>query len=383
MRRFSYLQNVTTPLLRSTRQPIPRSTALQQSRFYSSAPSARSSKRTFPLWFVVGALSGVLITFAWATAKPQVNQLAEGLNATSFTSYRLVDREPVSSTSSIFTFVPLQRGRDASLLNKLYLQGLWSSEIKQPQLQVSRYYTPLGLSAVNKGRYGEDALQFLIREELHGEVSGWLHRLPLGTSVGLRGPRGQYTLPNDTKEMVYLAGGTGIAPAIQAARSLLINTESRDALPQFHIMWANRRREDCMGGINDSRSSSGWFSWLSSNRAPSFAQQQQSRQSVLVEELESLKSAFCGKMKVDYFVDDEKSFITWDALKPALDTTEVSGARSNTANVQNRLILVSGPDGFIAHYAGPKAWVEGNETQGELGGLLRHVEKLGWKVAKI
>jgi len=45
--------------------------------------------------------------------------------------------------------------------------------------------------------------------------------------------------------------------------------------------------------------------------------------------------------------------------------------------------LVSGPDGFIEHWAGKKIWVGGHEAQGLLGGILSRLDLKDWNVWKL
>jgi hypothetical protein len=51
------------------------------------------------------------------------------------------------------------------------------------------------------------------------------------------------------------------------------------------------------------------------------------------------------------------------------------------------LLMVSGPEGFINAFAGPKRWAEGKELQGPVGGMIRKLmgETLGrgWLVLKL
>ncbi|KAG5922832.1 hypothetical protein E4U42_005234 [Claviceps africana] len=39
------------------------------------------------------------------------------------------------------------------------------------------------------------------------------------------------------------------------------------------------------------------------------------------------------------------------------------------------LLMVSGPDGFVAHYAGEKAWLGGALTQGPVGGVAGQLQR--------
>ena len=319
---------------------------------------------------------------AWAYSKYEADKQKSILGSAAFVPYTLKAAVPVSSTSSIFTFVPKATDGDFLEVHHLHGQGIWSAEVKQPQLQIAREYTPLPLSDGAKERFGPNALQFLIRKEIRGEVSGWIHKLPIGADISIRGPRSQYALPDGVDEVLFLAGGTGIAPALQLAHSLLDFKKSKENI-KMHIMWANRRREDCVGGISDTQKTKGWFRWWPQSQPVDPALEQPVHKSHLVVELESLKLRLGGRLNVGYFVDDEGSFINMKALKPVLAASNPTGESGVALPRKNRLILISGPDGFVAYLAGPKLWQGRQEGQGDLAGLLKEAEKLGWKVWKL
>jgi hypothetical protein len=46
------------------------------------------------------------------------------------------------------------------------------------------------------------------------------------------------------------------------------------------------------------------------------------------------------------------------------------------------LFIVSGPDGFVSHYAGPKIWRGGKQTQGPVGGVVAEIQKSHPQIAK-
>lgn len=157
-----------------------------------------------------------------------------------FVKYTLVGKDHVSSTCSIFKLKPA--GNVVVDLDDPSLErAITSIEFKQPQLQIARSYTCL---PQEQGQH-MDEVRFLIRKEQNGEVSSFLHRLPLNAEIEIRGLRPEYVLPEDVKSAMFLVGGTGIAPALQAVDKL-------DGQVKTHIMWASRRREDCIGGYNDS-----------------------------------------------------------------------------------------------------------------------------------
>jgi len=252
---------------------------------------------------------------------------------------------------------------------------------KQPQLQIARAYT---LLPAEPGQ-SPDELRFLIKRERGGEVSSYLHRLETGAEVEIRGPNAEYTLPEErVRKVVFIAGGTGIAPALQAAKA--VRADEADV----HILWANRHREDCEGGKSDTLSAqtswsetfAGWFSPFSTPGKDAKAQDtavERRPKSEIVRRLEALKREGQGRVAVDYFVDDEERFI-----KPVEATTLVRASFSPEAKPDGKnLLFVSGPEGFVNAWAGPKEWRDGNELQGPLGGVLSKLDLRDWEVVKL
>ena len=84
-------------------------------------------------------------------------------------------------------------------------------------------------------------------------------------------------------------------------------------------------------------------------------------------------------MAVDYFVDEENAFI-----QPKDATRLVRSSFSTSSGSEGKaIIFISGPEGFINHWAGPKVWADGREVQGPLGGVLATLELKGWEVVKL
>jgi hypothetical protein len=361
---------------------------------------------------------------------------------------------------------------------------LWSVEVKQPEIMVSRDYTPLPPSRRVGGEEGEEEKTVRLYVRKLGLVSKWLSGLEVGGNVELRGPRLGFDLrkrigevdnavaegkekagldnnnaadqPQDqrVKRVVFLAGGTGIATALQAAEALL-------AVPgvEMDIVWANRRREDCVGCGSGQESGD------------------QNRNAVLAM-LEEFRRAYgAERFRYSCTVDEEGSFITRDTIArlmagsttattlssaatgsekrrsssspifgflsssqpspttatAATNTTKtspttqpidcsnchyhspillaaspdsdpsrtnptpeavsckcVSPATGQPVNGGKNLLILSGPEGFIEHYAGAKVWSEGRERQGVVGGVVGDVikrnlkkEAEGWLVLKL
>ncbi|KAF9701459.1 hypothetical protein EKO04_000212 [Ascochyta lentis] len=316
----------------------------------------------------------------------------ESLNPHTFTPYTLVDKQPVSSTSAIFTLRNANGVPDSQSVKEVEKRSVWSVQIKQPQLQIARAYTPLPHTA--DGKKDENApqdMRLLIRQETRGEVSTYLHRLPEQATIELRGPNAEFELPRNVKEVIFLAGGTGIAPAMQVAQALSRRTGS-----QMQILWANRKREECVGGISDDKGTSkpsqnrlGWWKSVligSSETATLVGLSQDDttesetpqRKGLIVKELDALKernTVATQGLRVQYYVDEENTFIQPDdVIKRMASTSQEKGSK---------LIIVSGPDGFIEHWAGRKLWMDGREVQGPLGGVLKGIDLGDWKVFKL
>ncbi|KAF2491372.1 hypothetical protein BU16DRAFT_117724 [Lophium mytilinum] len=310
------------------------------------------------------------------------------LNPHSFTPYTLVSKQPISSTSTIFTLRNRSGSPDPESLKDVWKRSVWSVQVKQPQLQIARAYTPLPPHAGrSEGEHDEtQELRLLIRKEEGGEVSTYVHKLPEQSTVELRGPNVEHELPHDTKEVLFLAGGTGIAPAMQVAHALRSKPGAR-----LHILWANRNREDCVGGQSDGLQAappgrvSGWRSMFGLEE-PVLTQESATppaKQGVIVKELEAMKDSSKSHgsgLGVEYFVDDERNFIKPVNVARHL---KLSDQNDGAPSKEGKVILVSGPDGFIEHWAGKKLWIGGREVQGPLGGVLSQMDLRGWQVYKL
>ncbi|PBP24888.1 homoaconitase LysF [Diplocarpon rosae] len=314
------------------------------------------------------AVLTALATAIVLIADPNNKEVKKIFDAPRFTPFTIVKREEVSPTSIILTLRPQTLvNRPRKLLDDPYQacreKGTWSVEFKQPDLQIARSYTPL---PPKKGDPKGD-LRFLIRREHKGEVSGYLHTLGEGSQVQLRGPHEEFSLPESVQDVLFLAGGTGIAPALQVAHTLLEARDTQAEKSKIHIVWASRKRADCEGGV-DSSNPNAWEAHKTGK---------------IVQELELLQQSHPGQLSVDYLVDEEGKCL--DQKRISSLTMMKTKARSGAAmaDIDSQLLFVSGPEGFISYVAGPKRWEHGREGQGELGGILRKMGLKTWKVWKL
>lgn len=352
-------------------------------RVYSSTPeqnheppNARDSSRSSSTSrnFLTGLSIGLGLVIGW-----QGYEIFKQRDP--FAVYLLAAKESVSSTASIFHLEPKSKTHDLELYKDAWRKGIWNVHFKQPQLQIVRAYTPLPPIDESTGQE-KGELRFLIRRDPHGEVSTYLHKLSLGAEIELRGPNLEYELTPEVRQIVFFAGGTGIAPALQIAHALFEGNKTEEARrdKKLHILWANRVREDCLGGVSDPPPDtalppkptwSGLFSGTKSQpkRSPPSSQEK----GVIVKELEALKQKYPGQVTVEYYVNAEDTWIDEDAVFRALARFDDKIFSTSSAMPQEqRQILISGPPGFISYLAGPKEWRNGREEQGSVSRLVAH-----------
>ncbi|KAI1876451.1 hypothetical protein JX265_003977 [Neoarthrinium moseri] len=344
----------------------------------------------------------------------------DSLNTTRFTPFNIISKEQVSPTAFILTIrcpgavLP----KNASKFKAAWEHGLWSVEMKQPQLQIARHYTPL--PPLNAGEVDAGEVRFLIRKMDGGEMSNYLSRLQVGDQVWLRGPHYGFDIKKrlgDAQDVVFVAGGTGIAPALQIAHKLLDASSTSNTLQSgklsVRILWANRKNVDSLGREQLTGRSKE-------------AKRGRAMESSLTNQVMELQRKHGDSFTIDYFVDDER-FIAQSDINAALGLqaqkqpvfaradkscrwhsherlASVSDEEDRTQTLASKctcrphkmpeepigrnLVCVSGPDGFIEAFAGSKRWFGGREIQGPVLGLLGSMKRIDprmddWLVLKM
>jgi ferredoxin-NADP reductase len=362
------------------------------------------------------------------------------LNSQTFTPFTLIAKHKVSASSSIFVLRPPPNNDATQQLATVWdADSLWSVQAKQPQLQIGREYTPIPPTDVLSGQSltgdGSADIHLLIRREKNGEMTTYLHGLqPPTATVHLRGPYQDVKLPQHVDEVLFIAGGTGISPALQVAHIM-----SRRPGAKVTILWANRRRDECVQApiSKDSVASSGRWWWGGSVKTVDTSSIQKKDQAhegaphedkgLVVRIIEEMQARTPnGNLRVEYFIDEEDSFIKHTDVRKILSRSEadasaaasiaskertnikpvpISGTtsaaipsgsaiasaatRESTTSLPQpktggKLILVSGPNGFVDYWAGRKRMsADGKEIQGPLGGALGEMDLNGWKVWKL
>lgn len=226
-------------------------------------------------------------------------------------------------------------------------------------------------------------------------MSTYLSRLGVGHGVWLRGPHPGFDIMKrlgGQKHVVFLAGGTGVVPGLQVARAILDGRSDTS----FTLLWAVRKREELQGVKPETNSS--WSRWW--NRTlPEEIQQGIQAASPMGRELDEMKTRYGDRLTIHIAIDEEKTRFKSEDLSNALQQSPspkiqpAAGCQLHdqrlyiglsefepsappcicTASEQSQpgknLFMVSGPEGFVAHYTGPKLWLGGVETQGPVSGV--------------
>ncbi|KTW26692.1 hypothetical protein T552_02699 [Pneumocystis carinii B80] len=210
--------------------------------------------------------------------------------------------------------------------------------LKNSDIQIQRYYTPIYISPTK--------VVLLVKFYEDGEVSRWIHRKRVGDRIELRGPFLEWQWnDNKWKNVLFIAGGTGITPAYQLLSYIF--QDGIQFMPKFHLIYANRNPDEIL----------------------------------LKKELDSLQEKYSENLKITYFVDSSlDNKILDNYLIRSINLHDIIQAfPSSSCTDSDTIVLVCGTDGFVSYIAGPKDTVYGE--QGNLGGLLKKAKCLNvWKL---
>ena len=361
-----------------------------RSRPYSTTTPKQS--RT-PLLLI--AIIASTTTYYYLTPSPPAT-----LNTETFTPYTITARTPISPTSFILTTVSNNPSSPSTYLSNSpssfssssssssssrWRFPLWSVEFKQPEVQIARHYTPLPGGNPNE-------LRFYIRTLNSGEMSAYLNRLREGKELFLRGPHPGFEVERrlgSQRQVVFLAGGTGVVPGLQVARAVLDREDTR-----FTLLWAVRKREEVQSVTTKK-------SWWQSLWGGICEVEVIEKPSPIGSEIQALKTQYGDRFKIHVAVDEEKTAFNsrevQSTLAPTPHTDENKACQLHSQKQHavlsefeekrkscvcdpstprgKNLFFVSGPEGFVSHFAGAKTWLNGMETQGPVGGILGRLQQ--------
>lgn len=410
--------------LRPPRRLARSASSLAQRRRRSADPAAaapsRMQARALPPLVLLGLLLGGAVYYL---AAPPARPTA--LNDQAFVPYAITAREAISPTSVVLTVAPRVPDPAPPYLEpatSAWRHPLWSVEFKQPEVQIARHYTPLpprqGRAAPHDGE-----LSFYVRAVGGGEMSTYLCRLAVGQDVWLRGPHAGFdVLPRlgACARVVFLAGGTGVVPGMQVATAVLEASETASVA----LLWAVRGRQEVQVPPPSPAPAPWWRRWpLRASRGPAPMRADMQEPSHIAARLRDMKAKYGERLDIRVAVDDEGTRFDAADIGRALAAVPLSSSaappsssaaaagcplhdqrqherasefeRPGAATCQchgppgeggcalpgKNLFIVSGPDGFIAHYAGPKAWLGGALTQGALGGVMAELRRRDARLA--
>ncbi|PNY27741.1 Vacuolar amino acid transporter 3 [Tolypocladium capitatum] len=396
--RTPWVSNIHSPTRTTHSSPTP-CRQRHEPRRYSNATQQHKQTRAFHPIFILGLLLGGT---AYYLATP--SRKSSTLNSETFIPYTITSREAISPTSVILTIAPHHPDPSPPYLlpgTALWRHTLWSVEFKQPEVQIARHYTPL------PPLHGEDPadgrLRFHVRAIGRGEMSNYLSRLGVGRDVWLRGPHAGFDVLRrlgSQSQVVFLAGGTGLVPAMQVAKAVLDSSDETTV----RLLWAVRKREEVQSC--PAVATSWWNLWAGKNPAELPADLESP--SHVAAHLREMKALYGDRLSVRVAVDEEgtqfrerdiRQAITAPTNPPFSSTSPSQGClfhdqqlhekasefeklggaclcpTSNAAQPGKNLFMISGPDGFVSHYSGPKVWLGGTLTQGPVGGVAAQLQR--------
>jgi hypothetical protein len=247
-------------------------------------------------------------------------------------------------------------------------------------------------------------------------MSTYLSRLGVGQDVWLRGPHIGFDVTarlGAMNSVVFLAGGTGVVPAMQVATAVL----GRNPEANVKILWAVRKREEVQqqAGSNPAVRKPSWWRrfWAVRGSEPEELNAQLQHPSPIAKQLQALQLQYGQRLHIQVAIDEEQTHFREPDLQKAITSgppsssssaapyssrsSSASGCRLHDAamlelapefeapaaaddckcgrGAGKNLFMISGPDGFIAHYAGPKQWLRGQQVQGPVGGVAARLQR--------
>ncbi|KAG4304983.1 hypothetical protein PORY_001658 [Pneumocystis oryctolagi] len=252
------------------------------------------------------------------------------LNCYSFCTIRGIRR--LSDSTCLYE---LEFDRPSRHFENLPIQSVL---LKNSDMQIQRCYTPLFL--------GASSVVLLVKYYKDGEMSRWIHRKRVGDLIELRGPFLEWAWDkNRWKRVLFIAGGTGIAPAYQLLSYVF--QDSNKQIPEFHVMYANRSPDEIL----------------------------------LKEELDRLQEKYPTKLKITYFVDTcPEDKVSNEYFTRMISLHDIKQAFVPSVHSDpSTIVLVCGTDGFVNYIAGPNGILHGE--QGSRGGLIEKTNYVNvWKL---
>ncbi|CCF57591.1 hypothetical protein KAFR_0C06000 [Kazachstania africana CBS 2517] len=156
-----------------------------------------------------------------------------------FIRYKITQHKDIDSCHFLLELSPL-KGQKVNLWSTLKNEFIWSIEIKQPEIMITRRYTPLpmrlkgnNVELLSQGDNNDGRLLLYVKEYNTGELTRWLSSLPTGHIVEVRGPFVDYQLIESGRydQINFFTAGTGVTIALQ----FLLNKQNDLSCPK--VKW--------------------------------------------------------------------------------------------------------------------------------------------------
>ncbi|GME86202.1 hypothetical protein B5S31_g5798 [[Candida] boidinii] len=158
----------------------------------------------------------------------------KSLDSVEWTKFELIDKTVVSKNSAIYRF---KLGKDDERLT-IPIGHHLACKVNIEDKDEIRYYTPIS------NQYDEGFFDILVKSYKDGKVSKFFASLNPGNEVEFRGPVGRMSyVENMSKNLVMIAGGSGITPMLQVIGYI---TTTPEDLTNMTLIYANETENDIL-----------------------------------------------------------------------------------------------------------------------------------------
>jgi len=154
---------------------------------------------------------------------------ATGLNEKDFKPFKLVGVEKYNGNSKIYHIKV--DGPELPVASFVLARTIGADK-----KEVVRPYTPIDQKA--------NEIALLIKSYPNGNLSKYFDGLKVGDAVELKGPIPKIAIkPNMKKELIMIAGGTGVTPMLQVAKKILSDPNDKTLIT---LLFANNTEQDIL-----------------------------------------------------------------------------------------------------------------------------------------
>lgn len=282
---------------------------------------------TSPKFSLVAA--GALTMYS-ATSRCEENEKKQiALHPDKFRPFRVRSIEPVTHNVQRIIFDLPSESHEMGMT----VASCLLARAKVDGKNVIRAYTPVTLNE-EKG-----FLELVVKGYPNGKLSKHIVSLEVGDVLELKGPKKKFEYKaNMYKKIGLIAGGSGLTPMLQIAKQICRDTEDDT---QVTLLFANSTEEDI----------------------------------ILRDELDAMQALY-PQLKVHHVISRPSE--NWKGRSGTINK-KILEELMPSADEEDILICVCGPEGMMYHICGNKAK---DATQGELQGLLKEMNYTSRNVFK-